>query len=460
VGKNCRVQVNGQAFSANYGDLLLDAALMSGVDIPFDCRSGYCGTCSVNIVKGRVFGGETTDRETVRACQSRVISDIEVAIEEVPEVVILQGQVAKLVPLAPDVMEVVIALPEPAEYLPGQYYKLQFRGYPSRCFSRTAPLSGRHNDRLVHFHIRRVPDGRVSSQLGRGIRVGHRVKLTGPLGTAFLRPHLPNRLVLVASGTGFAPIWSIADAAMREWSERELVVVVAARKLESLYMIPALCRLARCPNVTIVPVVSETQAVSQAVQVGRPTEYMPALRRQDIVYTCGGPAMVDAVSKICSAAGAKCYCDPFEASGSEDDEENGLLSRAVRWFTGAPELLPPPPPSRPAPKRPPGPQRAARPQRAQGPQRPSGPQRAQGPQRPPGPQRTPGPQRPTGPQRAQSPQRAPGPPRLPIPQLVQGPQRPPVSRRDPTEAARMADLARYAPPKAKNKPAWLREAQY
>jgi NAD(P)H-flavin reductase len=388
-----------------------------------------------------------------------------VVVEEVPEVVILQGQVARLVPLAPDVMEVVIALPEPAEYLPGQYYKLQFRGFPTRCFSRTAPLSGRNNERLIHFHIRRVPDGRVSSQLGRGIRVGHRVKLTGPLGTAFLRPDLPNRLVLVASGTGFAPIWSIADSAMREWAERELVVVVAARKLESLYMIPALCRLARCPNVTIIPVVSETQAVSQAVQVGRPTEYMPPLTRQDIVYTCGGPAMVEAVSKICSAAGAKCYCDPFEPATSDDDDESGLLSRAVRWFTGEPELLPPPPPSRPTPKRPqraPGPQRMQGPPRpVQGPQRPPGPQRGQGPQRPPGPQRAQGPQRPPGPQRVQGPQRPPGPPRAQNPQqYAQGPQRPPGPRRDPTEAARMADLARYAPRKAKNKPAWLREAQF
>jgi len=131
MGRNCRIQVNGSEFTANYGDLLLDAALMNGVDIPFDCRSGYCGTCNVNIVKGRVFGGETSDPETVRACQCRVISDLEVAVEEVPEVAVLQGQVTRLVPLAPDVTEVVIALPEPAYYLPGQYYRMQFRGFPT-----------------------------------------------------------------------------------------------------------------------------------------------------------------------------------------------------------------------------------------------------------------------------------------------------------------------------------------
>jgi 3-phenylpropionate/trans-cinnamate dioxygenase ferredoxin reductase subunit len=54
----CKVVVNGEEFSANCGDLLLDAALMNGVDIPHDCRSGYCGTCRVNVVSGRVFGGQ------------------------------------------------------------------------------------------------------------------------------------------------------------------------------------------------------------------------------------------------------------------------------------------------------------------------------------------------------------------------------------------------------------------
>lgn len=500
MGKTCKVQVNGAEFSANYGDLLLDAALMNGVDIPFDCRSGYCGTCNVHVVKGRVFGGETGDAETVRACQCRVVSDLEVAVEDVPEVVIQQGQVTRLVPLAPDVMEVVIALPEPAHHLPGQYYKLQFRGFPTRCFSATPPLTGRHNDRLIHFHIRLVPDGRVSSQLGRAIRVGHRVKMNGPLGSAYLRPALRNRLVLVAGGTGFAPIWSIADAAMREWSERELVVVVGARELESLYMIPALCRLARCPKVSIIPVVQESQAVSPAVRSGFPTDHVPALTAHDIVYTCGAPPMVEKVEKMASAAGAKCYCDPFE-SASEDDEESGLLTRAVRWFTSAPEMSPlaaPGRPGAPGPQRAPALQSAPPPQRAPGPklapgaqwpagpQRPPAAQRAQGPQPAAGPQRTPGPQRAAapglqrsaeGPQPAAGPQRgpqraaapglqrgalapphAPGAKRAPAPQApaqqrAQGP------RRDVKETARGADLARYAPPRARNKPAWLREPQ-
>ncbi|HYW60284.1 MAG TPA: 2Fe-2S iron-sulfur cluster-binding protein, partial [Xanthobacteraceae bacterium] len=196
--KICTVHVNGEAFSANCGDLLLDAALMNGVDIPHDCRSGYCGTCCVNIVSGRVFGGQYGDPNVVHACQSRVISDLEIEFEDVPETATETGRVVSLVRLAPTVMEVGIAMPRAAEYLPGQHYKVQFRGFPARNYSPTFPLEGAHDESILRFQVSRVPNGRVSPALGRQIRVGHRVKLTGPLGTAYLRPDHPGRLVLVA----------------------------------------------------------------------------------------------------------------------------------------------------------------------------------------------------------------------------------------------------------------------
>src|SRR5215467_842147 len=106
MSKLCRVEVNGQTFSASRGELLLDSALMNGVDIPHDCRSGYCGTCAVTVVEGRVFGGQDGDSSLVRACQCRVISDLAVEIEDVPDTAIEDGRVAALVPLAPTVVEV------------------------------------------------------------------------------------------------------------------------------------------------------------------------------------------------------------------------------------------------------------------------------------------------------------------------------------------------------------------
>jgi 3-phenylpropionate/trans-cinnamate dioxygenase ferredoxin reductase subunit len=220
-------------------------------------------------------------------------------------------------------------------HFPGQYCKLQFRGFPERSYSPSYPLEGGPDSHLMYFHIRKIDRGLVSSALGKKIRTGHRVKLTGPLGSAFFRPkQRAGRIVLVASGTGFAPMWAIAVAAITERPQREIVFIVAARKLQSFYMHNALCRLARFPNVTIIPVVSEAQNVSAVVRSGRPTEYMPRLSADDVVYTCGAPAMTEAVAQIARTAGARCYTDPFTPS-ARPEESASLIARFASLFDGS-----------------------------------------------------------------------------------------------------------------------------
>ncbi len=320
--KICKVTLNDEPYLANCGDLLLDWALTSGIDLPHDCRSGICGACRVRLVEGRVFGGHEQGDDMIHACQARIVSDIQIVTEPVPDQVSMSGQVADIVRLAPDVLGVTIKLPKPLHYFPGQFCKVQYRGFPARSYSPTYPLEGRADDRLLNFHIRRFSDGVVSSELGRNIRVGHRVKVTGPYGSAFLRRDHSGSIVLVASGTGFAPMWSIAVAAILERPQRELIFVVAARKLQSLYMHSALCRLALFPNVTIIPTVSEVQDVSPAIRSGRPTDHLPNLSPNDVVYTSGAPAMTDTVARIARVAGARCYSDPFVPNNAADDAKN------------------------------------------------------------------------------------------------------------------------------------------
>jgi NAD(P)H-flavin reductase/ferredoxin len=329
--KTCRVTLNNESFAANAGDLLLDSALMNSIDLPHDCRSGICGACRVRLVKGRVFGGQEDGDDMIHACQARIVSDIEVVAEPVPDQVSISARVASIIPLAPDVIGVDVELPKPFRYLPGQFCKLQFQGFPARCYSPTYPLEGRPNNRLLHFHIRRFPDGAVSSELGGDIRIGHRVRLTGPFGTAFLRPNHAGSIVLASSGTGFAPMWSVAVAAIMERPQRELIFVVAARKVQSLYMHAALCRLALFPNVTIIPIVSEPQSVSSAIRTGRPTDHLPVLSPSDVVYASGAPAMTERVARIARAAGAKCHTDPF-ISSARSNKQKKLVQRLTGWL--------------------------------------------------------------------------------------------------------------------------------
>ena len=287
------VTINGDTFLARRGELLLDAALSNGIDLPFDCRAGHCGTCCVRLVSGDVLGGEGTEPGIVHACQCRIIGDVVIERDQGSGVRAIEGVLSSLRPLSREVMEVGIRTDRALPYHAGQYAQVRFSGYPSRPFSITLPLRSNRTSRSVWFHVRRMKGGRVTAALGARIRPGHRVQVTGPYGSAHFRPNLDNRLILVATHTGFAPIWSIAVAALRENPERTIIIITGGRSIEALYMGPALAQLARFANVRVVPVCSSPQSVSQAVKPGRPTDYLPRLLPTDVVYACGAPAMVE-----------------------------------------------------------------------------------------------------------------------------------------------------------------------
>lgn len=328
----CKVTINGQSFSANRGDLLLDAALMHGIELPYECRAGQCGTCRVRVIDGHCLAGATENPGAVHACQARIISDLQIAVEKVPGITEVSGRIADLIEVAPDVTEVCIETAHRIDYLPGQYLSVRFRGFPARYYSPTALLDWPSDPNLVRFHVRRIAKGRVSSELGSKVKKGHRVKMTGPFGAAYLRANQPGRLVLVSSGTGFAPIWAIAEASIREDPTRELVMVVGARTIESLYMIPALCRLALFPRVTIIPTVATEQTMSRAVRHGDPVSYLPPLDSDDTVFVAGHPAFVKAVFRVAQASGAACFADPFLPATVKTNDHAMLVNRAAAWL--------------------------------------------------------------------------------------------------------------------------------
>jgi 3-phenylpropionate/trans-cinnamate dioxygenase ferredoxin reductase subunit len=321
--KTCRVTINDQVFSAFRGDILLDAARKDGVDIPFDCGSGHCGMCRVRVLGGLAIGGECREPGTVRACQARIMSDLQLRIESMPEVMTVAGHVSAIRRRAADVVEVKIEPSEPLIYLPGQFLRVQFRGFPPRCYNPTAPIEdvAEPELELLHLQVQRMAGGHVSAALGHDIREGHRVKIEGPFGSAFLRPASESRLVLAASGTGFAPVWSIAVAAIRENPRRRIIMVIGAQTLQSLYMADALARLARFPKVTIVPVVETPQRAPDVIRIGNVADHLPRLSADDAVHVCGPAPLVAAVSRIAGAADAPCYSVPFVPQGDGRGED-------------------------------------------------------------------------------------------------------------------------------------------
>ena len=140
-------------------------------------------------------------------------------------------------------------------------------------------------------------------------------------------------MILVATHTGFAPVWSIAVAALRENPERDMMIIAGGRTLESLYMWPALARLATFPNVHVVPVCSTPQTLINAVQLGRPTDYLPPLLPSDVLYACGAPAMVDSIKRNRGAHRRGLLCGSVSADRPTTRSKKTVLGRAAKWLT-------------------------------------------------------------------------------------------------------------------------------
>jgi len=329
MAKYHRIELGSDVFSVRSGRLLLDGALESGVGIPHDCRAGRCGSCAIEVCHGTTLGGETGSKGVVRACQARVFSDLKLSIEAIPPSDCVRGTLDECTDLTADVVELAITPQSPVTILAGQYCRFTFNGFPTRCFTPTASLDGRTADGRIRLQVKRVRQGRVSTNLGGKIGAGHRLTIEGPFGHGFLRPNLQNRLVLVAGGTGFAPIWAIADAALRENPLRRIALIAGVRKLSSFYMGRALDLISRLPNVDVTATAEEHQTEYCRVRFGDPLAHIPQLLKDDIIYAAGSPAMVKSIGDQAADIGATFYSDPFESDATMSED---WLTRAIIWL--------------------------------------------------------------------------------------------------------------------------------
>lgn len=289
----CNVSVNGELFSAARGDVLLEAALRNGIDIPHDCRSGKCGTCRVRVMDGKVEGVPDGEPNVMRACRCRITANVAVAFEEMPQLSACSGVVRELNWRSQDIVEVCIEPSRRLRHPPGQFLHVQFRDFPVRPYSPAVAFELPDDGRFIRFHVRQHSHGQSSSTLGRQISVGHRARLTGPFGTAYLRGRLSNRLVLVSGGTGFAPIWAIVDAALREKASRTTVAIAGARSLAALRMLPALCELATGVDVKLLAVTGGHWRIKCRGERAA-CRLSPAVQ-DDIVHVAGTPEVVEGV---------------------------------------------------------------------------------------------------------------------------------------------------------------------
>lgn len=324
------LNVNGKLIAASRGDSLMDAAMGGNVFIPQDCCSGQCETCRVRVVWGAVDDRGTAYGDTVLACQARLLGDATITFDEGPPTSVVGGHVSSIKSISPEVVELIVELSDGLNFRPGQYVSIRFAGFPARDYSPTVRLNGEIGPSELVLHIKRLPGGLVSSQLGRSILLNHKVRVRGPLGSAFLRDPPEGKLLMASTGTGWAPIWSMARATCLAKTRPEMYVIAGARNPENLYMEPALDWLKQMGVAEIVTTARERATGS--VRLGTPDQFLPELTGRDVIHVAGAPFLVDLVKDRAVATFARCYADPFTPSRNTPgitDRLAGLL-RAVR----------------------------------------------------------------------------------------------------------------------------------
>jgi CDP-4-dehydro-6-deoxyglucose reductase len=323
IGKyTVRIEPHGRTIQVHAGQPVLEAALGAGLNLPHSCKSGHCSSCRARLRSGEIRYpdgrplGITAEEEragNVLLCQARAQTDLLIEarlIANVADVEIktLPCRIARLVPLAPDVMQVWLRIPavEKLQFQPGQYLDVLLEGGRRRSFSIANPP---HDSELLELHVRRVPSGGFTERLfgaqegpAQPLREGSLLRIEGPVGQFTYRPG--NRpLLMVAGGTGFAPLKSmlrhLLEAGVAIDAQREIHLYWGARQPRDLYEEGLLLEWVErySPRFHFTAVLSEASDsptrrrgwVHEAVLADHPD-----LSPFD-VYAAGPPAMIEAI---------------------------------------------------------------------------------------------------------------------------------------------------------------------
>jgi len=296
-------------FDCPPGATLLDAALAAGWELPYSCRRGACETCRAGIVSGEVAPAPVDGSALL--CCTRPLGDVEIAPLRIErqsagnELRRVTGKLYRVRWAAPDVAVVDIRFPAGTRvgFKAGQYLNVLMDGHEPRSFSMAnAPKA---NDG-VQLQVRVLPGGLFGQRLKDGMEAGTPIELELPLGDFHLRDAPGKPVILVAGGTGFAPMQSLLDDALSRNPQRAFALYWGGRDLASLYAMDQVARWSRRhANFRFVGVLSDgppTGGLRAGLVHRAVLEDHPALAGHD-VYVCGSPGLVQAARQDFAAAG-------------------------------------------------------------------------------------------------------------------------------------------------------------
>lgn len=307
------------------GTNLLTALREADVPISYSCMAGRCGVCRCKLIEGQVLLSASDLRQPIvsgqmeiLACQTTLTSPCRIELPEPDEVImhparVLKGDVALIQQETHDIKKIVVKTNKKLEFSPGQYATLQFTPEHSRPYS----MAGIEDDDQLAFYIRLIPGGHVSSYVFETLKVGDKVRVSGPLGTSYLRRKHQGPMLCICGGSGLAPVLSIIRGALAAGMKNDMYIYFGVRSAQDIYATDILNELVRShPWVRIHTVVSHGPAPAGARQ-GLVTEAV----MEDFktltgfrAYLCGPPVMVEAASLLVKGRGIEAehiYADAF-----------------------------------------------------------------------------------------------------------------------------------------------------
>ena len=304
---------SGHAFEVRDEQSLLTAGLEAGWNLPYSCRVGMCRSCRAKLVEGKVdltdylphvLTPEMRAQNLILMCRAQARSDL---VIEVPELSlqtikprIVPCRVKRIERVTPDIAIIDLRLPQNdnMRFAAGQYVDVLLPEGQRRAYSiATLPRSEGVID--LQIHVRHSSGGLFTDRVFSSMKERDLLKFEGPLGTFYLREETDKPIIMMASGTGFAPIKSMIEYMMARNMTRPVTLYWGCRTRADLYMHHLAVRWTQeHPHLRYVPVLSDALPADE--WHGR-TGFVHQAVLDDIadlsgheVYASGNPLMVDA----------------------------------------------------------------------------------------------------------------------------------------------------------------------
>lgn len=307
-----KIQPSGHDFAANENHTVLESAIDAGLTLPHGCCKGVCGACKAKILEGEADLGvcaehalPAAERENGYAllCRARPRSNLLIEINGVEEDASIrpkefQCRVDRLELLAEDVMQVELQplAEEPFAFRAGQYIDFLLADRQRRSFSIANAPSKTGS---LELHIRRIPGGHFTPHVFEGMKAGDILRIEGPHGSFWLREKSDRPIVMLAGGTGFAPLKGLVEHAIHLGLARPITLYWGARTAEWLYQHEiAQSWQSALPGFRYIPVISDTRP-DDGWMGRRGLAHEAVLAdfadlSQYEVYACGAPPMIEA----------------------------------------------------------------------------------------------------------------------------------------------------------------------